>query len=84
MLALDEPAAGMNPSETAVLARLLEQLRSQGLSIVVIEHDMRFVMGLSDRIAVLDSGRLLALDQPARVRANPLVIEAYLGRSNDA
>jgi len=79
LLALDEPAAGMNATETATLRRLLERIRADGTTILLIEHDVKLVMGLCDRVAVLDYGKKIAEDVPAAVRCNPAVVEAYLG-----
>ena len=79
LLLLDEPAAGLNPAETKALAETISRLRSHKLTIVLVEHDMGLVMSLADRITVLHLGCELVTDLPAKVRANPLVIDAYLG-----
>jgi branched-chain amino acid transport system ATP-binding protein len=81
LLVLDEPAAGLNESETVVLQAAIRSLPAQGITTVVVEHHMKLIMAVCDRIAVLTEGRLLAVGSPAEVRSDSRVIEAYLGRS---
>jgi branched-chain amino acid transport system ATP-binding protein len=81
LLLLDEPAAGLNDTETAQLARLLRAIHGSGTTVFVVEHNMSLVMGIADRVLVLDAGSLIASGSPREIQANQAVIEAYVGRA---
>jgi len=83
LLCLDEPAAGFNPAEKAKLMDLIRKVRDEGYTVLLIEHDMRLVMGVTDRIVVLEFGQKIAEGSPAEIRDNPAVIAAYLGVDED-
>jgi branched-chain amino acid transport system ATP-binding protein len=80
LLLLDEPASGLTSAETKTLAHILGRIREQGITIILIEHNMPLIMNVSDLILVLDSGRRIALGRPNEVSKNDEVIKAYLGK----
>jgi branched-chain amino acid transport system ATP-binding protein len=84
LILLDEPVAGMNPTETGFVMELVRKVQTQGITVLLIEHDMRMVMGISERIYVLDHGELIACGTPDEVRNDPQVIAAYLGGGKNA
>lgn len=83
LLLLDEPVAGMNSGEKVALMKVVQEIAARGFTVFMIEHDMRFVMGLCERIAVLNFGKIIAEGVPEEIRNNPAVIEAYLGKDDD-
>ena len=83
MLLLDEPGAGMTGAEKTVVSGLIRKIREQGVTVLLVEHDMRMVMGISDTVIALNGGRVIAEGAPAAIQAHPDVIRAYLGAPRD-
>ncbi|MDR7857501.1 ABC transporter ATP-binding protein [Tissierella sp.] len=83
IILLDEPAAGMNPTEKTNLLNIIDRLRAKGYTLILIEHDMKLVMNICDEISVLDHGKIITQGKPEEIRSNPDVIRAYLGKGGD-